>query len=231
VKSWVGMVVLLYFGALALLAAPLLWICFIGKRHGGWLEDLTWAWGVAAVFAAGQAVLLAVPADLARERPVARRRLLIPVIATGIFLCLLMLAGLGSLLLAITGDKADREIGTTLLCLIPLPFLWSVWAWVFYVFFKTDDSGRLVTRLMKGLLRGSVLELLVAVPSHVIVRHRDDCCAPSVTFIGIATGLSMMLMSFGPGVLFLFARRFRELRRAQGGPPAPEDPAAAKGRE
>jgi len=26
-----------------------------------------------------------------------------------------------------------------------------------------------------------------------------------------------MLMSFGPGVLFLFARRFRDLRRAQGG--------------
>jgi hypothetical protein len=229
VKSWVGIVVLLYFAALALLALPLGF--FMGKGQVPWLEYLPWAWGVAAVFAAGQAVLLALPADLARERPVARRRLLIPVITTGLFLCLLMLAGLGSLLLAITGDHLDKKISVTLLGLIPLPLFWGVWAWVFYVFHKSDDPRRLLARLMKALLRGSVLELLVAVPSHVIVRHRDDCCAPAGTFLGIATGLSLMLMSFGPGVLFLFARRFRELRRAQGGEAAAADLADAKGRD
>lgn len=213
------MVVALYFGALALLALPLGLLWNFNARE--WMEYLPWAWGVAAVFAGAQATLLIVPAALARERPVGRRRLLIPVITTGVLLCLLMLVGLASLTFALTGDDVDKKIAPKLIPLLPLPFLWCVWGWIFYAYFKTRDPGALMARLMKGMLRGSILELLVAVPSHVIVRHRNDCCAPVATFAGIVTGLSLMLMSFGPGVLFLFARRFRELRKAQD--PQPED--------
>jgi len=214
------MVVALYFGALALLALPLGLVVGLGSLRD-WMQYLPWAWGVAAVFAGAQATLLIVPADLARERPVGRRRLLIPVLTTGLLLCLLMLAGVGSLLLAFTGDDPDKVISPKLLPLVPLPFLWVVWGWVFWAFFKTRDPQALLARLMNGMLRGSIVELLVAVPSHVVVRHRNDCCAPAATFLGIVTGLSLMLMSFGPGVLFLFARRCRELRRAQD--PGPED--------
>src|SRR5262249_46691642 len=90
--------------------------------------------------------------------------------------------------------------------LIGLPFVfWLVWALVFYHFAKADEAGTLVQRVTRWLLRGSILELLVAVPSHIIARHRQDCCAPLVTFWGIVTGLSVMLLAFGPGVLFLFA--------------------------
>ena len=218
-KNWVGMVVALYFGALAVLALPLGLLLEIDSLKL-WMQYIPWAWGVAAVFAGAQATLLIVPANLARERPVGRRRLLIPVITTGLLLCLLMLAGVGSLILAFTGDDPDKHITAKLLPLIPLPFLWIVWGWVFWAFFKTRDPNALMVRLMKGMLRGSIVELLVAVPSHIIVRHRNDCCAPAATFLGIVTGLSLMLMSFGPGVLFLFSRRLRELRRAQD--PEPE---------
>jgi hypothetical protein len=72
---------------------------------------------------------------------------------------------------------------------------------------------------MEWLLRGSILELLIAVPSHVIVRQRDDCCAPFATFWGIVTGISVMLISFGPGVLFLFAARIRRKQRVGIPPP------------
>ena len=60
-----------------------------------------------------------------------------------------------------------------------------------------------MTRIVNWLLRGSGLELLVAVPSHVWARRPDDCSAPAVTGYGIATGLAIMLLSFGPGVFFL----------------------------
>jgi len=220
VKPWVGIVVALYFGALALLALPLGLLMEI-RGFTEWMQYVPWAWGVAAVFAGAQATLLIVPAALARERPVGRRRLLVPVIASGLLLCLLLLLGLGSLLVAFTGDDPDKRVPAPLLPLVPLPFLWVVWGWVFWGYFRTRDPHALMARLMKGMLRGSILELLVAVPSHVIVRHRHDCCAPAATFLGIVTGLSLMLMSFGPGVLFLFARRFRGLRRAQD--PEPED--------
>jgi len=224
-KSWIGIVVGLYFGALALLALPLRFLLVSGNSDGMWMEYLPWAWSLAALFAGAQAALLLVPADLARERPVARRKLLIPVVTCGLLLCLLMLAALGSLLFAFTGDDADKIVGPKLLALLPLPFLWCVWGWIFLAFYKTRDPEALIARLMKGMLRGSIVELLVAVPSHVIVRHRNDCCAPLGTFAGIVTGLSLLLMSFGPGVLFLFARRFRDLRRAQA--PEPENAGSA----
>ena len=90
--------------------------------------------------------------------------------------------------------------------------LWLIWAAIFYRFARSDDPNMLVKRITRWLLRGSILELLVAVPSHIIVRNRNDCCAPIATFWGICTGLSVMLMCFGPGVFFLFVERLRRMK-------------------
>jgi len=110
--------------------------------------------------------------------------------------------------------------------------LWGIWALVFSRFAHHRDAEGLMQRLVRWLLRGSILEFLVAVPSHIVARHRNDCCAPIATFWGIVTGLSIMLLAFGPAVFFLFARRFRQLRpRPRGhsaslppidGPPVPD---------
>jgi hypothetical protein len=89
---------------------------------------------------------------------------------------------------------------------------WLVWGLIFHHFAKSDEAETLVQRTTRWLLRGSILELLVAVPSHIVTRQREDCCAPMISFWGIVTGISVMLMSFGPGVLFLFARKMRQKR-------------------
>ena len=89
---------------------------------------------------------------------------------------------------------------------------WMVWGWLFFRVFREQDPTVLSRRLTTWLLRGSVLQLLVAVPTHVVVRQRGDCCAPAATFWGIAAGLTVMLMSFGPGVFFLYAERRRRLK-------------------
>jgi hypothetical protein len=96
---------------------------------------------------------------------------------------------------------------------------WVVWALVFFRFLKSDNPDALLARLTRWLLRGSILELLVAVPSHIIVRRRNDCCAPGGTFWGITMGISVMLLCFGPGVFFLFAKRCQRLRPRQAKPP------------
>jgi hypothetical protein len=59
---------------------------------------------------------------------------------------------------------------------------WVIWALIFHRFAKSDEPDSLLKRVTRWLLRGSILELLIAVPSHVIVRRRDDCCAPSAHF-------------------------------------------------
>jgi hypothetical protein len=89
---------------------------------------------------------------------------------------------------------------------------WLVWGLVFYHFAKADEPQTLVQRGTRWLLRGSILELLVAIPSHIILRQRSECCAPFATFWGLASGISVMLVAFGPGVLFLFAARMRRGR-------------------
>jgi len=95
---------------------------------------------------------------------------------------------------------------------ITLLAFWLVWAIIFRNFARADDPDSLLKRSTRWLLRGSILELLVAVPSHIITRRRGDCCAPLGTFWGIATGISVMLLCFGPGVFFLFVERFERLK-------------------
>jgi hypothetical protein len=58
-----------------------------------------------------------------------------------------------------------------------------------------------------GCSKGSVLELLIVVPCHIIIRRRQECSAPVVTSFGVATGLAIMLLAFGPSVLFLYKKR------------------------
>ncbi|MGB6431682.1 MAG: hypothetical protein WBF06_13935 [Candidatus Acidiferrales bacterium] len=83
--------------------------------------------------------------------------------------------------------------------------LWALWGIFFYVYLRGSSDA--VTRVISWLLRGSVLELLIAVPSHIIVRRKDDCSAPVATSFGIATGIAIMLLAFGPSVLLLYKKR------------------------
>ena len=69
-----------------------------------------------------------------------------------------------------------------------------------------------ISQLTRWLLQGSIVELLVVVPSHIIVRHKNVCCAQGLTFFGIATGLVIMAMAFGPGLFFLFRARFERMK-------------------
>src|SRR5439155_5826227 len=96
--------------------------------------------------------------------------------------------------------------------LATLVTLWGVWFVVFSRFAAAHAPESLVNRAARWLLCGSILELLIAVPSHIMVRRRDDCCARVSTFWGIATGISVMLIAFGPAVFLLFAQRMRRLQ-------------------
>jgi len=110
------------------------------------------------------------------------------------------------------GNVANSEWGAMLLGLVYMMFFWLVWGFLFFRYARDDSPEALTQRAVRWLLRGSILELLVAVPSHVFIRHRGDCCAPAATFWGITVGLSVMLLAFGPGVFFLFVERARRLQ-------------------
>ena len=192
-----------------------------------------WIW--LAVLVGGQVLLLLLPLNIAERRLPARRPLKVPVIVTAFFLANLCFAGIFSILCAIfkdgafnifdwfaflnatpnqNGQSSNNDSGWSVLVSMILLLLvfWVIWAVVFRTFAKQDDPDAFLKRITRWLLRGSILELLIAVPTHVIVRRRDDCCAPAGTFWGIASGVSVMLLCFGPGVFFLFFERMNRLK-------------------
>jgi len=130
------------------------------------------------------------------------------ILAAGALFAIVVLGIAWSVVAAISGDYAIENM-VFLLALIFLLFNWLAWSCIFRAFARNADPHSYVRRLTKWLLRGTILELLIAVPSHVIVRHKDVCCAHGVTAAGIATGLVIMLVSFGPGVYFLYAERIK----------------------
>jgi hypothetical protein len=234
-KRWAALTVLLYAVALLLLTVPAIWIAFNGWSDKGvslqnalkmYLRWGYWLW--LAVLVAGQALLLLLPINIAERRLPARRPLKIPVLVTAFFLANLCFAGLLSILCAdfkedgldffgyflpfkpnqVAASHFSTEFGAVITGLA----FWIIWIVIFRSFAKSDDPDTLLKRSMRWLLRGSILELLVAVPSHIIVRRRGDCCAPLGTFWGIVTGISIMLLCFGPGVFFLFVERFERLK-------------------
>jgi hypothetical protein len=73
------------------------------------------------------------------------------------------------------------------------------------------EANDWLSRQCRLLLKGSILELLIAVPTHIIARYRDYCCAGFMTFIGLTMGISVMLFSFGPAVFFLYVERWKRL--------------------
>ncbi len=105
----------------------------------------------------------------------------------------------------------------------PIGLIWLVWALVFYRYFWREDEESFLRRWLRNLVRGSVLELLILLPTHLAIRNKNECCAAGVSFAGIVTGLAVMLMCFGPGVMFLYLDRARRLRPRKIDPERPVD--------
>ena len=161
-----------------------------------------------------EALLLVVPVRIVEKRPKPRRLIWIPVITTAFLFSIILL---GIILLLATGIFGDA-VATTVIAWTGICFVgvnWLIWSGVFFRFTHNCEPNSFTSRLMKWLLRGSIVELLIAIPSHIIARHREDCCAPTISFWGIVTGLVVMVIAFGPGIFFLFIERIKQKTTSQ----------------
>jgi hypothetical protein len=215
-KRWAIIVAALYVLILAALTVPVGTLAFrpdvgIKSAAGAYAEWPYWLWLL--VMGLAQAALLAVPVRFASRRPVTRGSLLPTVLASG-----LMMGGMAAGAVCAVYEFASGGIelpereGWCVLALMALA--WCLWSLIFFRLGRTENADDFITRQSRTLLRGSILELLVAVPTHIVARHRGYCCAGFMTFIGLTMGLSVMLFSFGPAVFFLFVARWKRLHPA-----------------
>ena len=224
-KRWALVVVALYLLILVVLTVPVTLLAFAPQAGAEEVARVCrfgpyWLW--VGVMGLGQAALLVVPVRVASRRRVTRRSLLLPVVTAGLMMGGLAVGAMYSLYEFARRDKALEGwfwwagIGAGVV-------IWCVWAVLFYRASRGVEPSGLISRQCRLMLRGSILELLVAVPTHIVARSRDYCCAGVMTFIGLTLGISVMLFSFGPAVFFLYAERWRRLHPEAAS--APEEPA------
>ena len=226
-KRWAVITVALYLATLLLLTVPVVAACCVGwGRNPATIGEtlslfgMPWYWIWIGVSVIAQVLLLLVPVALGERRPRSRRNLMVPVVTAALLFAVICISAVTALCCGIWGDDgftlymlygeaSNRSVWALVTYLV---VTWTVWVLVFRRFADVANPEALMPRLMRWMLRGSILELLIAVPSHIMSRNRNDCCAPFGTFWGIATGITVMLLSFGPGVLFLFVARMRRLQ-------------------
>jgi hypothetical protein len=173
----------------------------LGEMYTEWL-----VWAAIVALIGGQAILLFLSVDTSQKRLKPRTHLAVSVVAGSMLFALLSFAAISAGGAAVAGDKFfdwfwDTEMEVVWIFLA----IWLVWGVLFYLYFR--NSAAMTTRIVSWLLKGSVLELLIAVPCHVWVRRRGDCSAPMATSFGIVTGIAVMLLAFGPSVLLLYKKR------------------------
>jgi hypothetical protein len=205
-RKW-GVVITVFY-TLILLGLIVPAAVFIAGKDSGWLQvreayrDPV-LWILVGAIIVSQALLLFLSVDQSEKRLKPRTHIMVSCLVSGFLTALLTSGVIFCIGCAVWGDKSMPNNFDYVWIIWGV--LWLLWGGVFYVYFR--NSSVAVSRLTAWLLRGSVLELLIAVPSHVLVRRRDDCSAPVATSFGIASGIAIMLLSFGPGILFLYKKR------------------------
>jgi hypothetical protein len=83
---------------------------------------------------------------------------------------------------------------------------WGVWAWIFFVYWRQGDRYTQMGKMIRGLVAGSVLEILVAVPVHVWAVRQRECYCCRGTYATLVFAGAVLLFAFGPGIVLLYAR-------------------------
>lgn len=179
-------------------------------------------WGWIAILVGGQALLLFLSTGSSWRRNKPRQHILLTSMVAGMLIGLLVyffLISLGSLdIFIIKLEDEDINIMLFLSMIMPVELLDSfsivvwwlgfglLWSTIFYSYNHTSEV--IVSRAIFWLRAASIIVLPVTVLAYTFF-HRDDLFYFEISFIiwGIVTGIAVMLLSFGPGVLALYKKR------------------------
>jgi hypothetical protein len=133
-------------------------------------------------------------------RPIRKRRLLLPIlIASGMMT--LLVAGCVAAMMELCKAKNFPQPEWLWITLV-----WLVWGAIFFLHCCKLERWRVLKRLVRIVLAGSLVDLLASVPAHLVVIRRPGCLVGLGTAAGIAAGVCAMFWAFGPGIVLLFFR-------------------------
>jgi hypothetical protein len=217
IKHWAWTVAALYAALLFVLTVPGCLLAFAPnmaarEAFSAFGSLAYWIWVALMLFS--QLALLSVPARVASLRPVGQGPIWRTILAGGLMAGGLVFGTVLSVYEFLTrGESGGNWIGWAAIAVGVLT--WAIWSVIFFRLSRRTEPTDLVSLQCRTLLKGSILELLIAVPTHIVARYRDYCCAGTLTFVGLTMGVSVMLFAYGPAVFFLFVERWRRLHPVQ----------------
>jgi hypothetical protein len=208
------------------LGEVLQFLASFGRMYGGWFY-FVWI----PLILGCQLGLLVVPVRAASARVVTRWTLIWPIMATGLLMGML-LVGMGYLVLELCATMEMQSVewiyepltGQVVRDLEggPIPVTlhewgtigvvvgtWLTWSLVFFRASRNRDPQNVAASQTRFLIVGSLLELTLAMVVHAISRFRGICCTGFLSYLAIVLGLSILLLSYGPGMFLLLIERLK----------------------
>lgn len=152
-------------------------------------------------------------------QPLGPRRRLLPAIVAGAMFGLLAFGLFAAISELVLIEPQLEENFPAERILIGIALLnWVLWGFLFFIYTRQMERFRAIRNLLASVFAGSLFELMVTVPSHMIVAKRPGCFVGIYTLMGIVAGIFVMMWAFGPGLLLLFLHhRYRSEKEKKKG--------------
>jgi hypothetical protein len=141
--------------------------------------------------------------------PIKKRRLIIPVIIAAVMMTVLI-AGITLALGELIFKNQGEWFAYVFWAIVAIN--WLAWGFIFFIWGMRTQRYKTLRNVISTMFAGSLLSLVISIPSHLIVVKRPGCLVGLSTALGIISGIFVMLWAFGPGIILLF---LREIRKAQ----------------
>jgi len=160
------------------------------------------------------------------KKPAGISRTLIPVslaAAAGVLVVLTLAAAVAEMFDRSNGEGSIRETALFDLSVLDpdsefitwLVIVWVLWVVLALVMYRGQDQETVLRRLTNGLLAGSWIEFLVALPVDIAIRQRaDSCICATGSWLALMFAIPIMVFAFGPALFLLYLREV-ELGRVE----------------
>jgi hypothetical protein len=96
---------------------------------------------------------------------------------------------------------------------IAMLIIWGIWSWVFFVYWRQGDRYTQLGKMIRGLVAGSILETIIAVPVHIWATRQRECYCCRGTYTTLVLSATVLIWAFGPGIVLLYMREKHRIEK------------------
>ncbi len=91
--------------------------------------------------------------------------------------------------------------------------IWGIWSWIFFVYWRQGDRYTQLGKMIRGLVAGSILETIIAVPVHIWATRQRECYCCRGTYTTLVLAATVLIWAFGPGIVLLYMREKHRIEK------------------